>query len=128
MPESRLDLIEVNVSDWNGSVDWYRRAFDLDVSYEDREHRWCELAFAGGGPRFALRGLDGMAHGLPAPVVVSLEVRDLDAAVEELRSRGVDVPDAVKDATRPDGTRYRWANLTDPEGNRLRIFEWGGAS
>lgn len=122
----RLDLVEVNVSDWDASVDWYRRAFNLDVSYEDREHRWCELAFPGSGPRFALRGLDGVDHRSPAAIVITLEVGNVEAAVEELRGRGVDIAERIKEATRPDGTRYRWANLADPDGNQLRVFEWAG--
>jgi predicted enzyme related to lactoylglutathione lyase len=122
MPGTRLDLVELNVSDWRASVDWYRRSFDLDVAYEDDQHQWCELSFAAAGPRFALRG-----GADPAPsknVVLSVEVDGLDAAVETLKERGVELTSAIKEATRPTGQGYRWANLADPEGNLLRVFEW----
>lgn len=124
MLASRLDLVEVNVSDWAAAVEWYRTAFDLDVAYEDEEHRWCELAFVRGGPRFALRELADVQHGTPAPFTLSLEVESVDAALDQLRGRGVEVRSEVKEAQRPTGQRYRWANIADPEGNTLRVFEW----
>lgn len=124
MPASRLDLVEVNVTDWPGSVKWYRETFDMEVSYEDAEHRWCELSFPRGGPRFALRGLDDVSRATPTPFVLSLEVDDLDGAVGEFGRRGVQLSSEVKEATRPNGQRYRWANVADPEGNGLRVFEW----
>jgi predicted enzyme related to lactoylglutathione lyase len=51
-------------------------------------------------------------------LMVNYRVRDLDAMLAKLRAEGVSVEDKVED------TKYgRFAWATDPEGNRLELWE-----
>lgn len=52
---------------------------------------------------------------------LNLRVRDLDAMVAQLREAGVEV--AVDSEVYPNG---RFADLADPEGNRLQLWEPAG--
>ena len=54
--------------------------------------------------------------------MVNFRVRDLDAMVQQLRSAGVDVE--VHSETYPNG---RFAELFDPEGNPVQLWEPAGA-
>lgn len=54
----------------------------------------------------------------PAGWGVNFRVRDLDAMVAQLRAAGVDVD--VDDEAYPNG---RFANLHDPEGNAVQLWE-----
>jgi predicted enzyme related to lactoylglutathione lyase len=53
---------------------------------------------------------------------VNFRVADLDAMVEQLRGAGIDV--AVDGANYPNG---RFADLRDPEGNPIQLWEPAGA-
>jgi len=53
---------------------------------------------------------------------VNFRVRDLDAMVRQLRAAGVDV--VVDSETYPNG---RFADLRDPEGNPVQLWEPAGA-
>lgn len=55
------------------------------------------------------------------PWALNFRVRDLDAMVAQLRSAGVEV--AVHPDTYPNG---RFADLHDPEGNPVQLWEPGG--
>ena len=50
--------------------------------------------------------------------MVNFTVRDLDAMLAELRSAGVPVDDKIEDG---EFGRFGWA--TDPEGNRIELWE-----
>jgi predicted enzyme related to lactoylglutathione lyase len=50
--------------------------------------------------------------------MVNYRVRDLDAMLEQLRAAGVEVDDSVQD---DENGRFGWA--TDPEGNRIELWE-----
>jgi predicted enzyme related to lactoylglutathione lyase len=51
-------------------------------------------------------------------LMVNFRVRDLDAMLAQLRSNGVEVDDRVEEL---QYGRFGWA--TDPEGNRLELWE-----
>jgi glyoxylase I family protein len=53
---------------------------------------------------------------------VNFRVRDLDAMVAQLRAAGIEVD--VHDETYPNG---RFADLADPEGNPVQLWEPAGA-
>jgi predicted enzyme related to lactoylglutathione lyase len=50
--------------------------------------------------------------------MVNYRVRDLDAMLQQLRGAGADVDDEVQDE---DNGRFGW--VTDPEGNRIELWE-----
>jgi len=51
-------------------------------------------------------------------LMVNYRVRDLDAMLAQLREAGVDVDDRVEEL---ENGRFGWA--TDPEGNRIELWE-----
>lgn len=91
-----------------------------------RERTPFALVLDGGGSQLRLTLVDRKE---PAPyTVLGWSVGDLDAAVEELRGRGVAFtryPGMEQDAhdawTAPGGSRVAW--FTDPDGNVLSLQE-----
>lgn len=57
-----------------------------------------------------------------APAVVILKTADLDATMEELRSRGVEFEADAREAPK----LMRYAPLLDPDGHRLYIAQYFG--
>jgi predicted enzyme related to lactoylglutathione lyase len=55
-----------------------------------------------------------------APFMVNYRVDDLDALLAALRSEGVAVDERHEETETPDG-RFAW--LSDPEGNRIELWE-----
>lgn len=53
-----------------------------------------------------------------APLMVNYRVRNLDAMLAQLRGAGVEVDDRIEEY---DYGRFGWA--TDPEGNRIELWE-----
>jgi predicted enzyme related to lactoylglutathione lyase len=67
---------------------------------------------------WALFERDSDYFGSDGPFMVNYRVDDLDALLAVLRSEGVAVDDRLEET--PDG-RFAW--LTDPEGNRVELWE-----
>ena len=55
--------------------------------------------------------------------MINFRVRDLDAMVAQLRGNGIEV--SVDAETYPNG---RFAQLYDPEGNPIQLWEPGGVA
>jgi catechol 2,3-dioxygenase-like lactoylglutathione lyase family enzyme len=53
------------------------------------------------------------------PVMVNFRVRDLDAMVAQLRTAGADIDGEIE--TEEGTGRFAW--VTDPEGNRIQLWE-----
>jgi glyoxylase I family protein len=97
---------------------WYSEHLGIDPppeTYEDED--WHQAAgptvFAPHGPGHA-----GSAHLGARGWGLNLRLRDLDAMVRQLRGAGIDVE--VDPVTYPNG---RFAELHDPEGNVLQLWE-----
>lgn len=107
--------------DWEALGRWYAEHLGIDPppeSYDDSS--WWQQA----GPTVcAPMAADSPHVGRPEQTwSINLRVSDLDAMVGQLRATGVTVDD---DAERyPNG---RFANLTDPEGNPIQLWEPAGA-
>jgi len=97
---------------------WYRDVLGVDVYVEGADDRvwWPEQ-----GPTvFTPFPADTDYFGRPEQAwMLNFRVRDLDAMLEQLRSRGVAV---VGDTQEFAGIgRFNWA--VDPEGNRIELWE-----
>lgn len=100
---------------------WYAEHLGVDAppaSYD--ESSWRQLA----GPTvFAALPADADHFGDAGQQwAVNFRVSDLDAMVGQLRAAGIEV--AVHDETYPNG---RFADLHDPEGNPVQLWEPAGA-
>ncbi len=111
----RLDHIELPVSDYAASRDWYRRMLGFEVEFEIPERRTAALRDDAdltvfvheGGPPIAAEGLS-----------FTIQVDDVDAKAEQLAAQGAAF-------VHPPQKVY-WgygAELLDPDGYRLRIWD-----
>ena len=110
-----MHMVELTVSDWPRSVEWYTAALGLTVELSDAANGFALLA--GDGAKLALKA------GVPVPGGVKLHWRvpDLAAAVERLTAAGVAVGPLKASA---EG--YTRAAVTDPDGYAVVVFAWDG--
>jgi predicted enzyme related to lactoylglutathione lyase len=103
----------VRASDPVGLAAWYRDCLGLDV---DEHGLWEQQA----GPTvFAAFPADFDYFPREQQVMLNFRVRDLDAILAQLRGKGADVADETQDM---DGVgRFGW--VTDPEGNRIELWQ-----
>ncbi|MBV9952695.1 MAG: VOC family protein [Acidimicrobiia bacterium] len=93
---------------------WYRDCLGLDV---DEHGAWQQDT---GVTVFATFESDTDYFGARTQqTMVNFRVRDLDAMLAQLRSKGADVVDDTQDM---EGVgRFGW--VTDPEGNRIELWQ-----
>jgi glyoxylase I family protein len=119
-----VDHLAIAAGDPAELADWYCAVLGFRaVSDNGKERPTRVLAGAGGGmiemmpddetpPRSRELFNRGLSH-------VAIRVSDLQAAVDSLRSRGIEVAEPV-----PAAGGGRVANFRDPEGNVLQVVEW----
>jgi predicted enzyme related to lactoylglutathione lyase len=93
---------------------WYRDCLGLDA---DEHGMWQQepgvTVFATFEP-----GTEYFGHG-SQQTMLNFRVRDLDAMLDQLRSKGADVATDIQEM---DGVgRFGW--VTDPEGNRIELWQ-----
>ena len=104
----------LRASDPEALSTWYREALGLDV---DEHGLWQPAA----GPTvFATFAADTDYFGARSQqTMLNFRVRDLDAMLAQLRARGADVATETEEM---DGVG-RFGRVTDPEGNRIELWE-----
>ena len=109
-----LFLVELTVADWPASLGWYRDRLGLSVEMLDEPNRFALLA--AGSARVALKA------GTPTPGTAKLvfRVSNLDAEAARLAGAGVHALGPV----RASAEGYRSLRFTDPDGQRVELFEW----
>lgn len=115
-------VVSVNVSDFERSKSWYRDVLGFELHYELADYAWCELTTPFG---FTI-GLGQVERVTPGNVVTTFGVRDIDAAIAELRAHDVkvedwhEVPGMVRLSTfyDPDGTAWMLAQTLDDKADR----------
>lgn len=107
------------VEDFAAAVSFYRDTLGLR---QVDGGEGCALFDAGGGALFEVwpsgRAAPEPKSAEQQPLKIAFRVADLDAAVAELRARGVRF---IGEAGEYRG--QRWINFADPEGNRLELKE-----
>ena len=101
------------VDDWDGSVAFYRDVLGLKPLHVERG--WAEFEVGKAG-RVALHAREH-EHGKKA-THVSLQVRDIDATVREMVTKGARVIEPVR--REPFGAL---ATVADPSGNVIGLYE-----
>jgi catechol 2,3-dioxygenase-like lactoylglutathione lyase family enzyme len=111
-----LYCIELRTANWQASVEWYRQVLGLRVLVRVVDDGYALLE--AGDTRLALLARE--SPGEPsARISFAFEVHDLGPLLTRLERSEV----ATKEATdHPE--ELREVNLTDPDGNRIRIFCW----
>jgi predicted enzyme related to lactoylglutathione lyase len=100
---------------------WYERHMGLKGKPgEDVIFRWPDPATGKGGMTiFAIFPKDTTYFGPgPAGFMINFRVDDLDGLLETLRAEGVEI-----DPKREDYDYGRFAWITDPEGNRIELWQ-----
>ncbi|MFI5202654.1 MAG: VOC family protein [Candidatus Kapaibacterium sp.] len=111
-----LNLINLNVSDWEGMVKWYQDVLGLTPLTLQPEHRY---GWLDAGP--VRLGING-THEAVEPsgrVAIQFEVKNLNEEMARLGALGCEFFDVQNDEE--DG--YRMASFRDPEGNAIAIYE-----
>src|SRR5215212_5977854 len=110
-------VISVGVSDYDRSLAWYRDVLGFELEYELKQYGWCELTTPFGF-NIGLGQTETVKQGNITP---TFGVRDIDAAIAQLRNRDVKVEDwheidgMVRLSTfyDPDGTPWMLAQTLD---------------
>ena len=111
-----LYCIELRTARWQSSVEWYRTALGLKVLVRVVDDGYALLE--AGETRLALLARE--SPGEPSTrISFAFEVHDLAAAINRLNRAGFEAP-----APRTSSEELREVNLTDPDGNRIRLFSW----
>lgn len=122
MKPTGIMMVTVQVTDFEAAVDWYRDVLGLSVLYLEPSE-FCMLGppDSTGSPAPALALATDHPDRIPTQPGIgwtpTLVVDDFDAAVAELRQRGV-VFDAEEEGA-DEG--YRLVRVLDPEGNPIGI-------
>ncbi len=111
-----LFAVEIRTARWDDLVEWYRVVLGLKVLLRVVDDRYALLE--AGPARLAILGRDASPDE-SRRWSLSFEVDDLEATLARLVQAGVDGP---APAANPEG--FRELVLTDPDGNRLRLFAW----
>jgi len=111
-----LFAIEIRTATWADLVEWYRDALGLRVLLRVVDDRYALLE--AGAVRLAILGRTAAA-GESSRWSLAFEVDDLDAAHARLTAAGAA---AAAPTANPEG--FRELVVTDPDGNRLRLFAW----
>jgi predicted enzyme related to lactoylglutathione lyase len=104
------------VQDMARAARFYRDVLGLKVRVESPH--WSEVAFGD-----AIIGLHGGGDGSRTITALSVQVSDVDAALEEIRCAGGEVVDPP--VARP-GEPIRLARFADPEGNVVMMTQYVG--
>lgn len=108
----KIGNVYYRVADMDRAVAFYQQVLELPLKFRDGDH-WA--AFDVAGVTLALEG--GAAGGGEGGATVSFRVEDLDGFVDQLRGRGAAMGPVET------GAHERRADVGDPSGNRLVLYE-----
>ena len=107
----RIGNVFYRATDMEAAVHFYTQVLGFGLKLRDGD-RWA--AFDVGGMTLAI---EGGSPGGPGGATVSLRCEDLEAVVEDLRSRGANIGELQV------GPHERQAEISDPAGNVLVLYE-----
>jgi predicted enzyme related to lactoylglutathione lyase len=122
----RLTPIIIFVRDFDRCLEFYQKAFELEVArlYRRPEDPWAELQV--GEIRLALHGgYQGPPYRTGRPVAIHFEVKDIHQTVGRIKQYGGGVkrPPKMFDA-RPAELQVGYqAHFTDPDGNEFEVLQ-----
>ena len=116
--EYKTGNVTVMVSDFERAVSFYTQVlgFTLKNRYGNE---WADVSAP--GVNIGLHPDGGNARARGAALSIGFEVSSLDQAMQELRNKGVEFPQGVRDAG-----HLREAAFSDPDGTPLYLVEIKG--
>jgi len=118
--EAQAMGIMLVVSDLNRSLHFYRDA--LDFAVVDRASGSAVLSYVGG--RVLLRQVVDMSPADRKVVRLYLPVPDVEAAHQDLRSKGVEFDHRPRRMSHGDRLELWTATFCDPDGNAISLTQW----
>lgn len=110
-------LLTVYVSDLNNSVEFYTKTLGLNLKMHIPSH-WAQVESPGLSIGLHPSGPKSPKPGNSESLMIGLTVDNLDAAMGELRKKGVKFKGDVL-----DDDQLRIAHFSDPDGNPLYLAE-----
>lgn len=107
----RIGNVFYRVEDMDAAVRFYTEVLGFGLKLRDGD-RWATFDVGG-----ATLAVEAGAPGGPGGATVSLRVQDIYTVVQDLRPSGATVGDV------DEGPHERRAQLTDPAGNQLVLYE-----
>ena len=111
-----LYCIELRTANWAASVEWYRQVLGLRVLVRVVDEGYALLE--AGETRLALLAREVPGESTPR-ISFAFEVHDLGPLIARLERAGAPIS-----ASHVNAEQLREINLTDPDGNRIRLFSW----
>jgi len=112
-----VNVVSVNVTDWEGAKKFYGEVLDWPVAYGDDQVGWFEYGREN-ETHVSINREDASATASPKPggITIVFTVDDADLVTAALRAKGVKCDDPVNI---PGVVKY--GTFYDPEGNRLQF-------
>jgi predicted enzyme related to lactoylglutathione lyase len=111
-----IAVVSYNVTDWDKAKAFYGQTLELPAAGIADDFGWAEYG-AENETHLAISHYEGAAAGShDGGAIAVLSVPDANAAVMELRRRGVKCDDPI-----PIPGMVTYASFYDPEGNRLQL-------
>jgi predicted enzyme related to lactoylglutathione lyase len=107
------------VAEMERTLSFYRDVLGLALKFRDGS-RWAQFDVGGAGLALCSPGEGAVTPG--AGAVVTLEVDDLDAAVQAFAAKGVETVRPVRDT----GAHGRTMAIRDPDGNVVQLYQPAG--
>jgi catechol 2,3-dioxygenase-like lactoylglutathione lyase family enzyme len=112
--------ITILVTDLDRSVGFYRDLLGFFVIDSGAG----SAVLASGDTRLVLRTVDGLSSETGRLIYLNLEVGDVEAVYEELRSKGVEFVHAPRAVNRGDRLELWSATFLDPDGHNIAVTQW----
>lgn len=85
----KLDIIELQVKNWEEMVKWYSSNLNLKVVAREEDHRFALLA-EDGGTMLGLFGVENLTQG-SSRLIPYFRVDSLEGVVNDLKAKSVDI-------------------------------------
>lgn len=115
----KLEWIETRTNNYRKLVEFYRDVLGLPVEFEEDDKDYIQFKVGKSDTYIAVLG--SWKEREKENFIPAIEVTDLASAVAELKSKQVRF---IKDII--EFTHIRLAEIEDPEGNKLQLFEFKG--
>ncbi|TWT32684.1 VOC family protein [Blastopirellula retiformator] len=115
--KAELFAVEIRTARFETMLAWYQNVLQLKVGIRQAEEGYALLV--GEGYRIALLSRNDAQQG-QAIVSLAIEVDDFNVWREHLNSKSIPL------VTSENPEDFRELKLTDPDGNRVKLFAWKG--
>ncbi len=116
----KLSLVVIRTSKFDTTKAFYQEKVGLKLRFQEASGKWCH--FDAGGIELGIQAVDGghdVSQGKNS-IYLTFEVEDIERAVAEMRTRGVEFTSGIEDNLQES---FRQVKTVDPEGNKIVLFQ-----